>query len=69
MRNVIKRERIRMGASAAATRRAAEPARAPHEAGVRLVQLDDGAVAVEYTCKCGEVALFELELEPRLEEA
>lgn len=70
MRNVIKRDRIRLdGKGAPKTPRPSEPARVRQEPGVRLVQLEGGTYAVEHTCKCGEVALFEIEFEPPAEEA
>ena len=69
MRNVIKRERVRVGGGPIVAGEATEEAGVRQERGVRVVHLDDGTVAVEYTWKCGDVALFEIEFEPPSKEA
>ena len=69
MRNVIKRERVQVGGGPLRATSGNEEAAGRHERSVRVVHLDDGTVAVEYTCKCGDVALFEIEFEPPTQEA
>ena len=59
IRNVIKRERV-------ADERVPPPASdgsVRPAAHTRLVELESGRWAIEHTCRCGEVALLELEVD------
>ncbi len=63
-REVIKRDHVRLEESASlpVTR---QPPGATHGPvrGVRLVHVDGRVQAIEFTCRCGEVSLLELEYE------
>lgn len=68
IRNVIKRERINVQSECSASAPAAQPGHAARAAGrravtpgARLIELAPGRYAVEHTCRCGEVALLEIE--------
>ncbi len=67
MREVIKKKRVRLVESAegrgvprAAT--AGPPAGCASVPGVRLLELDTGGQAIEFTCACGEISVLEIEL-------
>lgn len=63
--SVIKREQVRLDES----RPAREPRPQSRVAGcaptarVRLIQIDGRAQAIEFTCRCGEISLLELQYE------
>ena len=65
-RGVIKREQVRVDRptegrrAASSTAREAAGAATPH---VRLLRLEDGTQALEFTCSCGEVSLIEIRTE------
>jgi len=67
MRSVIKRNRILTGEQADAARATSAPIRAAGHGtrSVRVVELDDGASAIEFTCGCGEVTVLEVEFEAK----
>lgn len=65
MKNIIKREQVKLGEPGQAPRRS--PARlpeAPH-AGARVVELDAGTRAIEFTCSCGQTSLIEIQCEEK----
>jgi len=72
MKNVIKKQHVRVGAAGAigasgsSERRAEVAPSTPHERhapapGVRLVRVGGRISAIEVTCRCGEVSVLELE--------
>ena len=71
MRSVINREQVRVddvGAEAARAR--PRPARGKESVDhgaprARLLQLDGGVQALEFTCACGEVSLIEIQCEQK----
>jgi hypothetical protein len=65
MKNIIKREQVRLGEPGPAARRA--PAATPEapRSGARLVDLDAGTQAIEFTCSCGQTSLIEIQCEQK----
>jgi hypothetical protein len=66
LRGVIKRERVHLdGARPQPVRPAAgrEACEAPPR--VRLLQREGGRAVIEFTCRCGEVSLLELQYEEK----
>lgn len=62
MRDVIKKERVRVGESEGPSTPGGGASHAPVP-GVRLVRLEGRVHAIEVTCRCGEVSLLEIEYE------
>lgn len=75
MKQVIKKEQVRVGESAEAAAETgangsstASVARSPHAhgprgPGVRLVRIDGRVQAIELTCRCGDVSVLEIDYE------
>jgi len=71
MRSIIKRDQVRVdepGKPRSRAEPAAEPtgsAGARHAPAVRLLTLEAGLQALEFTCSCGEVSLIEIQCEKK----
>jgi len=73
MRSIIKRDQVRVDEPGKTRARAeptpgsaaADPGAARHAPAVRLLTLEAGLQALEFTCSCGEVSLIEIQCEKK----
>lgn len=65
MKNIIKRDQVKLGEPGQVPRRS--PARVPDapRAGARVVDLDADTRAIEFTCSCGQTSLIEIQCEEK----